>query len=103
VRDGLAALGMPSFTQTGVESSSIVTARLPEGVAFDALYELVKERGIIIYGCKGVLADRYVQIANMGDLSDEGIERFLGVMGEELARLGAGATVTKREARRRAS
>ena len=107
VRDGLAALGMPSFTSTGVESSSIVTAKLPEGVAFDALYELVKERGIIIYGCKGVLADRYVQIANMGDLSDDDITRFLEVMAEELAKLRPGAPIgttiaKRREPRRRA-
>lgn len=107
VREGLAALGMPSFTATGVESSSIVTAKLPEGVAFDALYELVKERGIIIYGCKGVLADRYVQIANMGDLSDDDITRFLEVMAEELAKLRPGAPIgttiaKRREPRRRA-
>ncbi len=103
VREGLAALGMPPFTQTGCESSSIVTAKLPDGVAFDALYDAVKERGIIIYGCKGILADRYVQIANMGDLGDDGVERFLEVMAEELARLRAGAPVTqRREQRRRA-
>ena len=38
LRKGLAALGMPSFTSTGHESNSIVTCRLPDGVAFDALY-----------------------------------------------------------------
>ncbi|MGE5184882.1 MAG: pyridoxal-phosphate-dependent aminotransferase family protein [Acidobacteriota bacterium] len=101
VRDGLAALGMPSFTSTGMESSSIVTAKLPEGVAFDALYELIKERGIIIYGCKGILADRYVQIANMGDLGDDDITRFLEVMAEELARLRPGAPLVKRREQRR--
>jgi 2-aminoethylphosphonate-pyruvate transaminase len=87
LRKGLAALGMPSFTATGLESSSIVTCRLPDGVAFDALYDAVKARGIIIYGCKGVLADRYLQIANMGDLSDHSIEHFLHVLAEELGHL----------------
>ncbi len=101
VREGLAVLGMPSFTQTGMESSSIVTAKLPEGVAFDALYELVKERGIIIYGCKGILADRYVQIANMGDLGEDDITRFLEVMAEELARLRPAAPLVKRREQRR--
>lgn len=92
LRDGLAALGMPSFTGTGWESNSIVTCRLPDGVAFDALYDAVKARGIIVYGCKGVLADRYMQIANMGDLPVAAIDLFLEVMGQELARLRAART-----------
>ncbi len=92
LRDGLAALGMPSYTTTGRESHSIVTCRLPDGVAFEPLYDAVKERGIIVYGCKGVLADRYMQIANMGDLSIEAIEHFLSVMAQELAHLRAADT-----------
>jgi 2-aminoethylphosphonate-pyruvate transaminase len=87
LRAGLAARGMPAFTQTGAESHSIVTCALPDGVAFDALYDAVKARGIIVYGCKGILADRYMQIANMGDLPDDAIERFLAVLDEEIARL----------------
>ncbi|HVV86791.1 MAG TPA: alanine--glyoxylate aminotransferase family protein [Kofleriaceae bacterium] len=92
IREGLAALGMPAFTDTGNESHSIVTARMPEGVAFDDLYEAVKLRGIIIYGCKGVLTDRFLQIANMGELDDADIDLFLQVLAEEIARLRAGAT-----------
>jgi 2-aminoethylphosphonate-pyruvate transaminase len=89
LRSGLAALGMPAFTDTGYESHSIVTCRLPDGVAFEALYDAVRERGIIVYGCKGVLADRYLQIANMGELDEGTIDRFLKVLAEEIARLRA--------------
>lgn len=92
LRDGLAALDMPSFTQTGYESNSIVTCRLPDGVAYEALYDAVKARGIIVYGCKGMLQDRYMQIANMGDLSSASIDQFLEVMGQEIARLRAART-----------
>ena len=42
-----------SFTNTGTESHSIVTCRLPEGVAYDALYDAVKERGIIALRLQG--------------------------------------------------
>ncbi|CAN5914138.1 hypothetical protein BH11MYX3_BH11MYX3_12840 [soil metagenome] len=91
LRVGLAALGMPAFTHSGAESHSIVTCKLPEGVTFDALYDAVKARGIIVYGCKGILADRYMQIANMGDLGDDSIELFLTVLAEEIARLRAPA------------
>jgi 2-aminoethylphosphonate-pyruvate transaminase len=105
LRAGLAALGMPSFTSTGCESSSIVTCRLPEGVVFESLYDAVKERGILVYGCKGVLANRYLQIANMGHLGDGDIDEFLGVLAEEIARLRAAAglptTTVERTAGRR--
>ena len=87
LRQGLLLLGMPSFTATGAESHSIVTCRLPDGVAFDALYEAVKKRSIILYGCKGVLEGRYLQIANMGHLSDDIIDHVLWVLAEEIARL----------------
>jgi aspartate aminotransferase-like enzyme len=89
LREGLAALGMPTFTRTGCESSSIVTCRLPDGVAFDALYDAVKERGIIVYGCKGILTDRYLQIANMGHLGHDVIDHVLTVLAEEITRLRA--------------
>lgn len=89
LRAGLAALGMAAFTQSGAESNSIVTCKLPDGVAFEPLYDAVKARGIIVYGCKGILADRYMQIANMGDLGEGSIEQFLAVLAEEIARLRA--------------
>jgi 2-aminoethylphosphonate-pyruvate transaminase len=87
LRQGLLLLGMPSFTSTGAESSSIVTCRLPDGVAFDALYEAVKKRGIILYGCKGTLEGRFLQIANMGHLSGDVIDHVLRILAEEIARL----------------
>src|SRR5207244_4152917 len=74
LRRGLTALGMTPFTRTGHESRSIITCRLPEGVQFEPLYDAVKARGIILYGCKGVLAQEYLQIANMGHLDDGTIE-----------------------------
>jgi 2-aminoethylphosphonate-pyruvate transaminase len=105
LREGLAALGMPAFTATGAESSSIVTCRLPDGIAFDALYEAVKARGIIVYGCKGILAERYMQIANMGHLGEAtgevageaAIGRFLDILGEEIAALRRGTSEERLE------
>jgi len=94
LRTGLAALGMHAFTQTGNESHSIVTARLPDTIAYETLHDAMKERGIIIYACKGILADRYLQIANMGDLADSTLDRFLAILGEEVARLRLAALET---------
>ena len=87
IRDGLAALGMAPFTASGKESNSITTCCVPAGIEFDELYEALKNRGIIIYGCKSVLAGCFMQIANMGDLPDQRIEAFLIVMGDEIARI----------------
>ncbi|MGE0868621.1 MAG: alanine--glyoxylate aminotransferase family protein [Kofleriaceae bacterium] len=87
LRSGLGALGMQPYTATGLESNSIVTCQLPVGIEFNALYDALKARGIIVYGCKGILADRYLQIANMGDLGAQGISQFLAVLGEVIAEL----------------
>ena len=88
LRDGLEALDMPPFTRTGHESHSIVTCYMPKGVAFEDLYYAVKDRDIILYGCKGVLADKNcMQVANMGDLDNDKILHFLAVVAEELERL----------------
>lgn len=89
LRQGLAALGMYPFTRTGRESHSIVTCAVPSGVTFGALYEELKARGYLVYACKDVLADRFLQIANMGDLSDRIIEEFLETTRDVIAQLRA--------------
>jgi len=103
LRDGLSELGMTSFTRSGMESNSIVTCKLPDGVGYTELYDAVKARGVILYGCKGVLADRYMQIANMGYLSHDAIEEFLAILADEIAQLRASkaAALSDRSSRER--
>jgi 2-aminoethylphosphonate-pyruvate transaminase len=85
IRRVLTDLGFRSFTNTGRESHTIVTMRVPDFVAIDVLYARMKERGFIIYRCKGALGERHIQIANMGELPDATIDAFLGAMSEEIA------------------
>ncbi len=85
IRRVLTDLGFRSFTNTGRESHTIATMRVPDFVAIDALYSRMKERGFIIYRCKGALGERHIQIANMGELPDATIDAFLGAMAEEVA------------------
>jgi 2-aminoethylphosphonate-pyruvate transaminase len=80
IRRVFADLGFQSFTNTGRESHTISTVRLPDGLEVEALYEGMKQRGFIIYRCKGELAGRYVQIANMGELPDATIDAFLAAV-----------------------
>jgi 2-aminoethylphosphonate-pyruvate transaminase len=75
-------LGFESFSNTGRESHTISMLRLPDGLSVDALYDGLKERGFIIYRAKGALADRHVQVSNMGELSDATIDAFLGAVTE---------------------
>jgi 2-aminoethylphosphonate-pyruvate transaminase len=85
LREGLKRLGLGFFTETGNESHSVVTPRLPEYVVFKELYETLKGRGFIIYDCKPPLQGKYFQIANMGDLPDETLDAFLVAFGEALS------------------
>jgi 2-aminoethylphosphonate-pyruvate transaminase len=87
IRRVLTDLGFQSFTNTGRESHTIFTARVPAFVSIDALYARMKERGFIIYRCKGALGAHHIQIANMGELPDATIDAFLGAMAEEVALL----------------
>lgn len=87
MREGLARLGMAPLTRTGRESHSVVTACVPEGVEFRDLYAGLKQRGFIVYGCKEVLADRFFQVANMGELSGDDIDTFLAATAEVIAEL----------------
>jgi 2-aminoethylphosphonate-pyruvate transaminase len=80
IRRVFADLGFESFTNTGRESHTISMLRLPEGLTVDELYDGMKARGFIIYRAKGDLAERYVQIANMGELTDATIDAFLGAV-----------------------
>ena len=70
-------LGFVSFTNTGRESHTISTLRLPGFLEVNELYDALKARGFVIYKCKAELAARHVQIANMGELPDTTIDGFL--------------------------
>jgi 2-aminoethylphosphonate-pyruvate transaminase len=97
IRRVLADLGFQSFTNTGRESHTIITARVPSFIAIDGLYARMKDRGFIIYRCKGELGVHHIQIANMGELPDATIDAFLGAMAEEVGLARAAATSKDRE------
>ena len=97
IRRVLTDLGFQSFTNTGRESHTIFTARVPSFVEIDALYTRMKERGFIIYRCKGALGAHHIQIANMGELPDATIDAFLGAMAEEVGLARAAAPAKDRE------
>jgi 2-aminoethylphosphonate-pyruvate transaminase len=80
VRRVFTDLGFESFTNTGRESHTISTFRLPDFLSVDALYEKMKGRGFIIYRAKGDLAERHVQVAIMGEITDGTLDAFLAAL-----------------------
>jgi aspartate aminotransferase-like enzyme len=87
IRDELRAMGFEFFSNYGCESRTILCIQVPQGVSYDDLYRGMRRRGYIIYGCKNHLKDRFFQVANMGELTDEQVECFLGVLRMVLADL----------------
>ncbi len=82
IRRVLTDLGFVSLTNTGRESHTIVTMRVPPGVSVDALYDGCKQHGFVIYRCKGALGRDHVQVANMGELPDATIDAFLAAVAQ---------------------
>jgi 2-aminoethylphosphonate-pyruvate transaminase len=99
IRRVLTSLGFQPYTNTGRESVTITTVKVPAGLTVDRLYDGLRERGFVIYKGKGPLAADHVQIANMGELSDATIDSFLAALTaivEEANRTEAGAEVPVR-------
>jgi 2-aminoethylphosphonate-pyruvate transaminase len=80
IRNALRELGLAQLTNTGHESHSITTVAVPEYIEFGDLYQRLKNHGYIVYACKDHLADRYFQVANMGELSEEMVQGFLDTL-----------------------
>jgi 2-aminoethylphosphonate-pyruvate transaminase len=87
LREGFARLGLRSFTRTGHESHSVVTVSLPVGIGFADLYEAMRVEGYVIYDAKAPLQGTYFQVANMGVMSDDTLDRFLACFAAALADL----------------
>jgi 2-aminoethylphosphonate-pyruvate transaminase len=87
IRRVLTDLGFHSFTNTGRESPSISTMRLPSFLAVQTLYDRMKERGFVVYKAKGPLAADHIQVANMGELPDATIDAFLQAITEVVEEL----------------
>jgi 2-aminoethylphosphonate-pyruvate transaminase len=82
IRRVLTSLGFQSFTNTGRESITISTMKVPAFIDVGTLYDRMKARGFVIYKAKGQLSAEYIQIANMGDLPDAAIDGMLAALTE---------------------
>ena len=85
LREGLENLGLNLLVDPDRSSHSLTIVEVPEGLTYVDIYQGVKERGFIVYECKGMLSGRYFQVANMGALESNHIDEFLAALAEVLA------------------
>jgi 2-aminoethylphosphonate-pyruvate transaminase len=78
VREGMKARGISLLLEDQAACSATLSSfLLPQGVAFQPLYERLKQAGYVIYPGQQMLQERIFRVAVMGDLGREDMEGFL--------------------------
>jgi aspartate aminotransferase-like enzyme len=62
-------------------SCTLTTCEVPGGYSADQWFNANLEAGFLIYRCKGHLAHRFFQVANMGELEDDQIDAWVDFVG----------------------
>jgi aspartate aminotransferase-like enzyme len=70
-------------------SCTLTTCQVPAGFTASQWLAANYEKGYVLYGCKGELAESCFQVANMGELTDEQIEDWVAVFRELTAKMGS--------------
>jgi 2-aminoethylphosphonate-pyruvate transaminase len=84
IRDGLEALGLRLLLPRAQSCSMITCFYLPEGWAYEALHDGLKQAGFVIYAGQGNLKQKIFRIANMGHIQDADVDRLLAAFSEVL-------------------
>ena len=77
IRNYMRAMRLKFYLREPLWSSTLTSFKLPEGVYYDHLHDLLRERGYVIYAGQAQLADSVFRVANMGALTEAQIEGFL--------------------------
>jgi len=77
LRDGFARLGLKSLLPSDLQSHSLTSLLLPEGVTYPPLHDGLKECGFVIYEGQGKLQTGVFRVANMGHLTLDDFRQFL--------------------------
>ena len=82
IRRALAERGIDPWLPPEVSSAVLRSYRLPAGLTYGALHDLLKKRGFVIYGGQAPLRDQLFRISTMGEISDHDVDRFIAALGE---------------------
>jgi len=74
---GLAALGIEAVVPPDESSVVLRAYRLPDGLSYRTLHDLLKAEGFVIYAGQGDLSKTLFRISTMGDLTAVDIDRLL--------------------------
>ncbi len=92
IRNWMRTIRMKFYLREPFLSSTLTALRLPEGVYYDHLHDLLRERGYVVYAGQSNLAASIFRVANMGALTEADINGFLTAFEEilpEAQKLGA--------------
>jgi hypothetical protein len=68
---------MKFYLREPLWSGTLTAFTLPEGVFYDHLHDLLRERGYVVYAGQAQLAESIFRVANMGALTEAHITGFL--------------------------
>ena len=81
----LSRLGLEPRVAREHRSRSVRSLPLPEGIAYDALHDAVKQEGYVIYGGLGEAAKTSFRVCTLGALKIEAIQGFVAALERVLA------------------
>ncbi len=85
LRSEMAKMGLEAIIPEKQMSRVLTTLRLPDHISYDYLRDALKKRGFVIYGGKGPLENKVFQVANIGEIDDQSIRKFVMALRESLA------------------
>ncbi len=77
IRQTLKNVGVQQLLSDDSYASMLSSFYLPPGMAFNTLYDLMRQQGFVIYAGQGKLSDTIFRIANMGDIRADDLKNLL--------------------------
>ncbi len=87
-RAGLAALGLPLFTDESALADTLSVVRYPDGVEDLPFRKQMAARGVVIAGCLGPIAGKAFRLGHMGNIGAGEVVTVLAAFEESLRALG---------------
>jgi 2-aminoethylphosphonate-pyruvate transaminase len=78
IRTRMQELGIQAVLPPEAQGNTLTAFHLPDGVTYAQLHDGLKQEGYVIYAGQGQLENRIFRVANIGALTKENIDGFLG-------------------------
>ncbi|MEE9201262.1 MAG: 2-aminoethylphosphonate aminotransferase [Candidatus Brocadiales bacterium] len=88
LREGFKRLGLRLLLPEEHLSNTITALYLPDGTGYQELHDRLKKDGFVIYSGQAQLKEKIFRVANMGELTHEDLNNFLGSLERVLGEVG---------------